>query len=53
METKTLLVEIPPGIEDKSEINFFGEGHLAENSLPGDLIVKVKIQSDEKFIRNQ
>jgi DnaJ-class molecular chaperone len=43
METKTLTVEIQPGVTDANEINFYGEGHLADNSLPGDLIVKVKI----------
>ncbi len=46
METKTLSVEITPGMTDNTDITFFGEGHLADNSLPGDLIVKIKIQPD-------
>jgi DnaJ-class molecular chaperone len=46
METKTLSVDITPGVTDNTDITFFGEGHLSENSLPGDLIVKIKIQPD-------
>lgn len=51
METKTISVDIPSGVTDNSDISLFGEGHLTEGSLPGDLVIRVKIQSDEKFQR--
>lgn len=43
METKTISIEVPAGAEDGQTITLPGEGHLAENSLPGDLVVKIKV----------
>lgn len=45
---KQLIVEIPPGIEDETQIR-----HAGESPDGGDLYVTVTIQKDSKFSRDQ
>jgi len=51
-ETKTIHVNIPPGIEDSIHLKIQGAGHVPSvNAIPGDLYLGVRIIGDEKFIR--
>jgi molecular chaperone DnaJ len=50
---KTLRVEVPPGISDEQRIRLTGRGHAGEQSgPPGDLYVLVRVQEDERFLRD-
>ena len=51
--TKTLEVEIPPGIHDGQQIRLRGEGHAGAGAGPaGDAYVEVRVQPDERFERD-
>jgi molecular chaperone DnaJ len=46
-------VEIPAGIADGQRIGVSGRGHAGERGgPPGDLIVVVRVQPDERFLRD-
>jgi molecular chaperone DnaJ len=50
--TRTLDVEIPPGIADDQRIRLTGRGHAGDRGgPPGDLYVLVRVAEDERFIR--
>jgi molecular chaperone DnaJ len=46
-------VDIPAGIADGQRIGISGRGHAGERGGPaGDLIVVVRVQQDERFLRD-
>ena len=48
---KTLKVEIPAGIQNNEKIRLVGQGKPGKNGgKNGDLLVRVKIKDDDKFI---
>ena len=50
---KTLQVDIPAGIADEQRIRLSGRGHAGERGgPPGDLYVLVRIEEDERFLRD-
>ncbi|HKP89703.1 MAG TPA: molecular chaperone DnaJ [Thermoleophilaceae bacterium] len=51
--TRTLNVDIPAGIEDGQRLRVTGRGHAGERGGPaGDLYVVVRVQEDERFLRD-
>jgi molecular chaperone DnaJ len=53
LTTKTLEVEIPPGIHDGQQIRLRGEGHAGVGGGPaGDAYVEVRIAPDQRFERD-
>jgi molecular chaperone DnaJ len=51
--TRSIDIEIPPGVEDGSTLRLRGEGDLADpNSPPGDLYVVIRVQQDPRFERD-
>ena len=53
-EERTLAVDIPAGISDGQRIRLSGRGHAGERGGPnGDLYVVVRVQDDERFVRDQ
>jgi len=50
---RTLRVDVPAGIADGQRIRLSGRGHAGERGgPPGDLYVLVRIESDERFLRD-
>jgi molecular chaperone DnaJ len=50
---RTLRVDVPPGIGDAQRIRLSGRGHAGERGgPPGDLYVLVRIEADERFLRD-
>jgi molecular chaperone DnaJ len=50
---RTLRVDVPPGIGDGQRIRLSGRGHAGERGgPPGDLYVLVRIEADERFLRD-
>jgi molecular chaperone DnaJ len=50
--TRTLEVEVPPGIADGQRIRLTGRGHAGEmGASAGDLYVLVRVREDERFVR--
>src|SRR3954447_17615244 len=50
---RTLRVDVPAGIGDGQRIRLSGRGHAGERGgPPGDLYVLVRIESDERFLRD-
>jgi molecular chaperone DnaJ len=50
---KTIAVDVPAGINDGQRIGITGRGHAGESGgPPGDLIVVVRVQADERFLRD-
>lgn len=48
----TVQVKIPPGVNSGTRIRYKGYGqNILTQQTPGDLLVKIDIQEDEKFIR--
>jgi len=53
-EHRTLGVQIPAGIADGQRIRLSGRGHAGDRGGPnGDLYVVVRVQEDERFVRDQ
>ena len=53
-EDRTLAVDIPAGIADGQRIRLSGRGHAGDRGGPnGDLYVVVRVQEDERFVRDQ
>ncbi|MBA3428674.1 MAG: J domain-containing protein [Actinobacteria bacterium] len=52
LETKTLSVEIPPGIHDGQQIRLRGEGHAGAGGPAGDAYIEVRVTADERFERD-
>jgi DnaJ-class molecular chaperone len=50
-EQTTLVINIPPGISEKDTITFENEGHIINDSLKGDIIVKFVIINNTEFKR--
>ncbi len=51
-ETKTIHVNIPPGIEDGIHLKVQGAGHVPSvKAIPGDLYLGIRIIENENFIR--
>jgi molecular chaperone DnaJ len=52
LDTRTLGVEIPPGIHDGQQIRLRGQGHAgAAGGGAGDVYVEMRISPDERFER--
>jgi molecular chaperone DnaJ len=52
IETRTLDVDIPPGIHDGQRIRISGEGHAgALGAQSGDIYVLVRVRPDPRFTR--
>ena len=50
---RTLRVDVPAGIGDAQRIRLSGRGHAGERGgPPGDLYVLVRIEPDERFLRD-
>lgn len=50
---KTFTIKIPAGIRNLEKIRLMGQGKPGENGgKPGDLLIKVKIEDDEKYRLN-
>src|SRR3954451_16315526 len=50
---RTLRVDVPAGISDGQRIRLGGRGHAGERGgPPGDLYVLVRIEPDERFLRD-
>jgi molecular chaperone DnaJ len=50
---RTLDVDIPAGIADGQRIRLSGRGHAGEaGGAPGDLYVLVRVEPDERFLRD-
>jgi molecular chaperone DnaJ len=50
---RTLRVDVPAGIGDSQRIRLSGRGHAGERGgPPGDLYVLVRIEPDERFLRD-
>lgn len=47
--TRTLEVKIPKGIQSGQSIRLSGQGHVGPDGTPGDLLLQIKIRSDERF----
>src|SRR5918997_5118512 len=51
---RRVKVEIPAGIEDGQRLRLTGRGHAGERGgPPGDLYVVVRVEEDERFIRDR
>ncbi len=51
-KTETLVVKIPPGVETGSKLRLKGRGEPgAKGSPPGDLTIRLTVQSDPRFRR--
>jgi molecular chaperone DnaJ len=52
-ESRTIDVEIPPGIHDGQRIRLTGEGHAGVfGGRAGDLYVDVRVRPDPRFVRD-
>lgn len=53
-KTKTLSVQIPPGVDNGDRIRLAGEGEMGENDAPaGDLYVQVQVKKHPIFVREE
>ncbi len=51
--TRTLRVDVPPGIDDGQRIRISGRGHAGEAGGPaGNLYVQVSVRRNDRFIRD-
>jgi molecular chaperone DnaJ len=51
--SRTIRVDIPPGIADGQRVRLSGRGHVGESGAPpGDLYVLVQVVEDERFYRD-
>ena len=51
-ESKTIHVNIPPGVENGVHLKVQGGGHVpSANAIPGDLYLGIRITNNQKFIR--
>jgi molecular chaperone DnaJ len=51
--SRTIRVDIPPGIADGQRVRLSGRGHVGESGAPpGDLYVLVHVVEDERFYRD-
>jgi molecular chaperone DnaJ len=51
--SKRLKVDVPAGIEDGQRVRLAGRGHAGDmGGQPGDLYVLVRVQEDERFLRD-
>ena len=51
-ESKTIHVNIPPGVEDGVHLKVQGAGHVPSTSaVPGDLYLGIRVLENENFIR--
>jgi molecular chaperone DnaJ len=51
--TRKLSVDIPAGIADEQRIRVGGRGHAGDRGgQPGDLYVLVRVEEDERFVRD-
>jgi molecular chaperone DnaJ len=52
MQDSTLTIDIPPGLEDHSQIRYPGRGHAGQyGGAPGDLIVELAVDPHPVFER--
>jgi molecular chaperone DnaJ len=52
LESRTLELEIPPGIHDGQRIRLTGEGHAGSfGGRAGDVYVQVRVKPDPRFVR--
>lgn len=50
--TETLKVDIPPGIESGQHLEYEGYGDLGEGGYPGNLYVRVTVETHPEFARD-
>ena len=51
-DQRTWEVDVPAGIEDGQRIRIAGAGHAGDaGARPGDLYVEVRVEADERFVR--
>jgi molecular chaperone DnaJ len=54
VETRTLHVDVPPGIADGQRIRLSGRGHAGDRGGPnGDLFIVMRVREDERFVRDR
>ena len=54
LETKTIHVNIPPGVENGVHLKVQGAGHIpSTQAIPGDLYLGIKVEENENFIRRR
>jgi molecular chaperone DnaJ len=54
LETKTIHVSIPPGVENGVHLKVQGAGHIpSSKAIPGDLYLGIKVEENENFIRRR
>ncbi len=46
---KTLIVTIPPGVEEGNILRLRGEGEATKGGKPGDLFVRIHVRPDKRF----
>ncbi len=52
LETKTIHVKIPPGVENGVHLKVQGAGHIpSKQAIPGDLYIGIRVHPNEYFIR--
>jgi molecular chaperone DnaJ len=53
LESRSVRIDIPAGIDDGQRIRLTGRGHAGERGGPaGDLYVVVRVKEDERFLRD-
>jgi len=51
-ESKNIHINIPAGVENGVHLRVQGAGHIpATNAIPGDLLLGIRVKSDDNFIR--
>ena len=54
LETKTIHVSIPPGVENGVHLKVQGAGHIpSSKAIPGDLYLGIKVEENGNFIRRR
>ena len=50
-QVKNIKLEIPPGVEDGMALQLRGEGEMSDSGIPGDLVVRIRVNPDPKLER--
>jgi len=48
-QRKTLVVTIPPGVEEGNVLRLRAEGEAVKGGNPGDLFIRIHVRSDKRF----
>lgn len=53
IDDRNVLLEVPAGVSDGTRLRLSGQGEVARRGGPsGDLYVELRVEADERFIRN-